>query len=835
MLRDLLQDLRYGLRSLRRSPVFTVVVVATLAVGLGANASIFSIINGLLLRPLPFRDGERLVLFSHGFAMGRITEPLRGRVDLYPYPLYQRLLADNTAFEDLAAEDNLRVGTVVRWTGPVEERSADFAFNRYVGPNYFSVLGVRPFRGRTFLPQEEGRAGAEPVVVLGHEYWQRRFGGDQQVVGARITLNRRPYTVVGIAAPTFVGLDVGQPTDLWVPFEAMANEFRGERSLLTSPQQRWINIVGRLKPGVSMAEAEAKVNVTLRQWITDHPGFARDAAASQAVRIVLQPGAMGASGLREGFREPLRALMAGVALLLLIVCLNVSHLLLARATQRQRELSVRTALGASRARLVRQLLTEALLLAGLGAALGALLRRWLSDSLISLAMSGQPSYMPLVLDLQADGRVVGFMLLLAAGTAVVLGLVPAWQASLTQPQQVLRATAQSVSGGRRLVSRILLASQVALSVVLLVAAGLLAGSLGRLRSFDRGIDTEHVLLARISTEFAGLSPEQGLALQDELLRRVTALPGVRGASLSYGGDVGSAGIGQAFSIPGTTNVGRLAIAVVTGGHFETVGMRLLRGRTFGPEDRAGAPRVLIVNETLARRLFGDTDVVGKQLRFEEPGGGSTPVEIVGLLRDIRLDPRQRAPRQLAYIPAAQTSYFVGALEVRTAGDPSLLAEQVRRTVLEVNPNLPVRNLRTMRAQLDRGLMAERFMTTVATAFGAVALLLVCVGLYGVISQWAGQRTREIGVRMALGATAGGVRWLVLRQALLLVLIGVGAGIPAAVVVARLLQSRIYDLRPSDPATLALAALAMFAVASAAAYLPARRASRVDPMAALRSE
>jgi predicted permease len=520
--------------------------------------------------------------------------------------------------------------------------------------------------------------------------------------------------------------------------------------------------------------------------------------------------------------------MAGVGLLLLIVCLNVSHLLLARAINRQREMSVRAALGASRGRLVRQLLTEAALLSGLGAAVGLGLTRWLSNGLVALATSGSRfSYV----DVRTDGRVLVFTLLLALATAVLLGLVPARQAARRDLQQTLRASSRTASASRRLGSQLLLASQVAFSLVLLVGAGLLAGTLRNLRGLDRGVDQEHIVLMWVSTEFSGLDAKGALALQDEIIRQVSALPGVESASLSFGGDLQGGGFPRNVRLPDGT-VQRAPFASVTASYFATAGLRLVAGRALTRDDRATAPRVAVINQSLARQLFGDGVAVGKRFRLDEK---MESVEVVGVLRDVRTGGLRGETQPLAYVPAAQSDVFLGSLEVRTTGDPGLVGDQVRRLVLEIQPNLPVRNVRTAKIELERGLWRERLLAVLSSAFGLAALFLVCVGLYGVISQWAGQRTREIGVRMALGATAASVRWLVLRQALVLVGAGVAVGLPAAMAASRLLEGTLFGVRPADPGVLTLAALVMFAVAALAAYAPARRAAALDPMVALRQE
>jgi predicted permease len=627
-------------------------------------------------------------------------------------------------------------------------------------------------------------------------------------------------------------------TDFWVPVTMQAELTRN--GLPLEGRYYWsLDVLGRLKPGVSIAAAQASADLTFQRWLAEDPVRVKE-AAERPVHIQLEPGATGMSPLRDGFREPLLVLMAGVALLLVIVCLNVAHLLLARAMKRQRELSIRTALGASRNRLLRQLLAEGVLLAALGAASGALFAGWLGDGLLSLATDGQWA-LPLSLDVGADRRVLGFTIALGVGTALLVGLVPAWQASRTNVQLALRATATAVAGGpRRLASRLLLTSQVAFSLVLLVGAGLLAGSLGKLRQVRTGLDEQHVLLVGLNTPVAGLSEPQARSLYDDIQRRVSALPGVRVASLSTSPVLDGTTYGWHMEFPGLSPQPKecCEFNLVTAGYFETLGMTVLRGRSLSPGDRAGHPRVAVVNQILARKVFGSAEAaLGKHFR---PAMTQEDIEIVGGVSDAQTRELREHPDPIVYWPVAQphglpVAIFLASLEVRAAGDPALLAGQVRAAVRDANPGVPVLGVRTLRSQVERTLLQDRLLATLSTAFGLAALFLVSIGLYGVISQWAAQRTSEIGVRMALGATAGGVRWLVLRQAFTLVLAGVAVGIPAAMAASRWLKSLLFGVTPIDPLTLAGASLALVTVAALAAYLPARRASRVDPMAALRSE
>jgi predicted permease len=846
MLRDVQQDLRYGLRMMRRRPGFAALVVATLALGIGANAAIFSLVDAVLLRKLPVREPERLVLFEDGSndGLSRWDEVTERRLDLYTYPLY-RLLREDRSFAGIAAQDSTSNPAVVAWpaAGVATEGRAS---GRAVSASYFSVLGVRAAHGRTFLPEDETAPGANPVLVLSQRFWQRRFGGDPGVVGMRLTVNGAPFTVVGVTAPGFAGAEIGGHDDFWVPLTMIVQLARkpGYLSLLGPPRSardlRWLHLVGRLAPGVPLAAAEGSVDRAFQSFLDADPALARTVRARQPVHVALAPGARGFPVLADAFGDELLALLAGVGLLLLIVSLNVSHLLLARVMTRQHEMGLRTALGASRGRLVQQLLTEGLLLSALGATGGLLMSRWACDALTSLANVSD-------LEVTVNGQVLAFTTSLALGIAVVIGLVPALfghghRRGGRGPgalQQALRADARAIAGhggGRRLVSRLLLASQVAFSLVLLVGAGLLAGTLGRLRAVDKGFDADGVLLVELDEKSSGLRGEALLSVYDTLLRRVAALPSVRSASLSHAARLPRGGRWvEPIFVAGSATELRTVLGTVTPDHFDTLGLTVVAGRGFSGEDRRGAPPVAVVNATLARKLAPAVDpagAVGKRFRLD-----ANEILVVGIVRDARTNGLRQAPRPMAYFPVAQVPRALEDLEVRAApgADLSLLPDQIRRVVREVHPGLSVAGSRTLSGYVERSLRQERLVATLSGAFGLAALFLVSLGLFGVISQWVAQRTREIGVRLALGSTTGGVRWLVFRQALAVVLLGVLAGIPAAVVAAGLLEGLLFGVQPTDARTLVASACALFVVALAAAYLPARRASRLDPMAALRAE
>jgi predicted permease len=830
MLRDLFQDLRLAARSFRRSPGFTAIVVLTLALGIGANTAIFSLVDAVLLRPLPVRDPGGLVLLSEPSSRGSTGgHPgiRNGRLTAFAQPLFEQLQGRKELFTGLAAENAGALTVSVQRWGAGEVAFADRSQARCVTANYFDVLGVPAAAGRTFVSDDQTAPGANAVVVLGHGYWQRRFGGDPAIVGARLMIDGRPYTVIGVAAREFRGIHLGEVTDLWVPLTMQA-DLMG-RSLLGVADHWWLLVLGRLQPGVSRAAAGASANVLLRQYL------AANNPTTAALRIGVEPGGAGFTRARKDLREPLLTLMAGVGLLLLVVCLNVSHLLLARGLQRQREWSIRTALGASRGRLARHLLAEGLLLSAAGALAGALASRWMIEGLLSFI----PADVPLTLNGELDRRVLAFIAGLGLAAAGVLGLVPAWRATGDALQGGLRMGPGALGGGRprRRVGQLLLISQVALSMVLLVGAGLLSTTLRRLRDSDKGFDEGQLLVAELGRRVTGPSAPAA-DFTDELLRRVGALPGVQSASLARSGPLSGRDFNQHILVSNYPSAGEL-FESITPGYFATMGMALVRGRSFTAAELS-SKRVAVVNEAFVRRFYpqGAAAALGTTFRFDpvrDPGMPRDPVEVVGIVQDTRTTRGlNEEVRPLVYMPGGST---LRTLQVRTVAgmDPALLGRQLHATIEGGPGELTVTSFRTMRSQIERALTRERLLAVLAGAFGLAALFLVSVGLYGVVSQWAGQRTQEIGLRMAVGATAAQVRGLVLGQGFRLVLSGAAVGLPLALAAGHLLRSLLFDISPAHPPTLAAAMSLMLIVAAVGAYLPARRASRVDPMVALRSE
>lgn len=834
-------DLRFALRGLRLRPAFSAMVVLSLGVGIAANLAIFNLVDGTFLRRLPVRAPGELALFSPGSwkatLLGSPWRAVDGRAVLFSHPLYERL-RDGTRGLTVAAQHNQLVPSLLRRQGAAGA-DAQLAGGRCVSTNFFDILGVEVQRGRGFGAEDDRAQGARPVVVLSDALWRRRFGGDPSAIGSRLGVNGTAYTVIGVMPSGFRGVTVGSPDDFWVPM-GMANDLRRDGLDLDNPDFAWLNLFGRLKPGVSLGSAQASADTLLKRYVSEHPEASE--AAELPPRIELESGATGMSEARHAFRQALWVLGAGVALLLLLVCLNVSHLLLARAVSRHKEMSVRAALGATQGRLTRQLLTEALLLASLGAAVGLVTAGWLSSGLVRLASSGDRGF-HFALSAGFDLRGVAFAGTLAVATGLLLGAVPAWHAAArhgrsSDLQQALRSTSSAVcaAGPRRRVTHALMASQVAFSLVLLVSAGLLGTSLSRLRAVPTGFADAHVLLADLNASKAGLSEDRLRLLSEQLPRQLNSQPGVLAASLSSTAVLGGRELVSTVAFPGSDRPDKATgFELVSPGYFDTLGLRVLRGRGFRRADGPDTQRVAVVNETMATAAFGGK-AIGRRIRLDE----EHDVEIVGVVSDAHTRDLRRPMESQLYLPLAQphglpVSLPPTSLQVRGRGDPAELTAQVRRTLEQIQTGLPLTNVRTLRAQVDRQLVKERLLSLLAGAFGVSALLLVGLGLYGVVSQWAVQRTREMGIRMALGATALDVQWLVMRQALSLLVIGALVGVPSAFAVAQSLRALLFDVDALELRVVLGALGALAAVASLAAYVPARRASGVDPAGAMRSE
>lgn len=841
---EMIQDLRFGIRMLLKSKGFTAVAVLSLALGIGANTAIFSLIDALLLRKLPVVEPQQLTLFT---IAGEQSE------DSFSYPLYQQLRDRSRSFSGViaAAGSNRMRMTVSESESGAQVESAR---GQMVSGNFFSALGVNAALGRTLIEDDDRDGDQHAVAVISYSFWQRRFGGGPAVVGKRITLNDRTFTIIGVAPPTFFGFEVGGNAELWFPLQMAGNRALSNRS------GEWLQVMGRLRPDANATQARAELDVIFQQELAE--GAERQAAGSGAKwteterrtfldrHIELQPGGDGWTPLGAIFKKPLYILMIVVGLAQLIACANVANLLLARSVARRKEIAVRLAIGASRFRLMRQLLTESMLLTFSGGALGLLFARWSADLLLAFL----PQYNgPLQINLALNTSVLGFTLAVSLLTGLLAGLVPALRATRLDLTSSLKEQAShSSAGGARLsLNKFLVVTQVALSLFLLVGAGLFVRSLKNLKDLDAGFDRENVTLFEL--DFGKNYPvARRVTLYKQLLERLGALPGARAASFSSYSLLSGISQSMKASVDGYTPPFDEDMVCkqfwVTPQYFETMSIPLLRGRDFGPQDElppsepasaAGAkrPLVAVINQTMARQFFGDDTPLGKRIRFPGyPDKNSEPFEIVGVVKDVKfLSLREKSPR-IIYFPFFQTpNDFGSTFQLRAAGDSASLAAAIRRIAQELDPKAQTLDLRTMNDVVNESLAQERFVAQLASFFSLFALLLACIGLYGVMSYTVTRRTGEIGIRMALGAQRGDVLRMVLRETMLLVVTGLGIGLAVALATTRLIESLLFGLTATDAPTIALATLLLLAVAALAGWLPARRAARVDPLVALRHE
>ena len=804
------QDIAYAVRTLLRSPGFALVAIITLALGIGANSAIFSVVNSVLLRPLPYANPDRLVMIWGTYPdFGRTSTSL---------PDFRDFRVQSTVFQEMAAfnatNSNLSLG------GGEPER-----VGRVVATaNFFQTLGARPALGRFFLPEDErgtgeSSAAAQPVAVVSHGLWQGRLGGTPDVLGKQITLHGRQFTVVGVAPE---GFRFGEAADVWTPLNLDATI--GRRS-------EFLEVVGRIKPGVPLEQVRTEMQTINRRLAEQFP------ETNDMIGVEV-------TGLHEqvvgDFRPALLALMGAVGLVLLIACANVANLMLTRAAAREREMAIRAALGAGKGRIVRQLLTESLVVALIGAALGLLL----AIAAIAALRSAGPELIPRFAEVQIDPRVLTFTAGLAVITGLLFGLVPALQVKQRALGGTLRGGGRGTvgaAGTRRLRSGLVL-TEVALALMLLVGAGLLMRSFNQLQQVDVGFNPEGVLTARVALPVAQY-PEasQRRAFYDRLLEGVSRAPGVQSAALVSNIPLsGSAGY-WSFAIEGRPDPAPGKVVdtqpfTATPALFSTLRIPLIEGRVFGAQDHADAPRVAVINREMARRYWPDRSPVGSRITYGDPADTATQwMTVVGVVGDTRVTGLTDDPYPQTYIPAAQAEPSSMAVVLRATGDPERLAGTVGRVVRELDPALPVYDVKTMQQWLGEMIAQPRVGTTLLGVFAAVALLLAAVGIYGLISYTVAQRTTEIGVRMALGARPGDVLRLMVGQGMMPALAGIGVGIIGAWVAARLIRSMLFGVSASDPLTFGAVVFFLTGVALLAAYLPARRATRVDPMIALRAE
>jgi predicted permease len=867
-MQTLWQDLRYGARMLLKQKGLTAIAVLSLALGIGANTALFSVVDAMLLKKLPVKEPDRLVLFGsrapRDFSVGSYTgnssrDSATGErvMTSFPYQSFARFREQPGVLSEVFAFGG--VGLNVSADG-----QADVATGQAVSGNYYAGLGVQAMIGRTFT-DEDDKASANPVAVLSYRYWQRRFSGDPGVVSKQINLNNVAFTVVGVTPPGFDGTgQAGSTRDVTIPiaWEPQMHVER-ERSNMNGADVWWLLIMGRLKPGATPEQARAQLEGVFHQSVVEHRTARQTQAQAQGgnpimaleskdfPRLTMESGSQGEMNMRRFYTPSLYMLLGVVGLVLLIACANVANLLLARGALRRKEIGVRLALGASRWRLIRQLLTESLMLALVGGTIGVLLAIWFKDGLLAVDDWGGRGMR--ALEPQLDWRVLGFTLALSLLTGIIFGIAPAWRATKMDLAPSLKDNARgSNAASRSLLSRSLVVAQVALSLLLLVGAGLFLRTLLNLQRVEPGFNTRNLLLFGVQPSLIGYKEEKLAQLYQQMCERLEAIPGVRVVTFSQQALLSQSSSSRSIFLRGALDAppdaeGRIKasgpgyIHQVRENFLEAMEIPLLAGRTFKLQDDAKAPKVVVVNQTFANRYFPDENPIGKRFTFDTKKPDE--IEIIGLAKDAKYTRQRDEIPPTAYIPWRQNLRGVSwvTFEVRTAGDPNAVIAAVRQAVREVDGNLPLNNIKTQTEQIGETVRMERLFAKLLSLFGLLAQQLASIGLYGVMAYSVSQRTNEIGIRMALGANRRDVLKMILRQGMALTIIGVVLGLAGAYVLTKYLESKmnlnnmLYGVKVSDPLTYGVIAVLLTLVALLACFIPARRATKVDPMVALREE
>jgi len=836
MMTGFAQDFRYALRQLGKSPGFAAVAIVTLALGIGANTAIFSLLDQALLRRLPVKDADRLVILQ---SVGSFNGHTSSRTDenfYFSYPMYRDLRDRNSVFASLIATDYAAVG--VQW-----HNQPELVGGELVSGNYFDALGIRPALGRLMVADDDRVADANPVVVLSFSYWQRRLGSDPSVVNQSILVNGRPFTILGVAPPGFHSVVMGDTPDLFVPM-TMKAEVRPGFKDLEDRKSRWLNIIGKLKPGLSREQAEAGINPLWYSIRADE--LKQRGENSENVKesfltkshLFVRDGAKGFSPLRSDVQTPLLIIMAMVGLVALMACANVGSLLLVRAAGRMREMSVRYALGAKRARVVQQLLVEGLMLGLAGGALGIAIAPSVSAWLINTIWSTTPGDLPF--SSHPDLRILFFNFSLALLVSLLFSLAPAVQFWRPNLAPALKQQAMTAGGGPLRFRRISVAVQIGLSILVLVGAGLFVRTLHNLKSLNVGFETDHLVTFGVQATLAGYRPDQTRDLDQQILQTLAALPGVRSVAGTTDPELADDNTGKNITLSGYTAKENEDMGVespeVSPGYFSAMGMPLLAGRELAEEDRDGTQKVAVVNESLARHYFGEPQrAVGNHFGW---GAGKVKVdtEIVGVVKDARHTGVRQEILRTVFTPYLQDKDLRSmTFYVRTWQSPESAEATVRRAMQTLDSKLVLDNFRTMQEQVDDNLIADRVIAILASAFGVLAVLMAAVGLYGVLAYSTAQRTREIGIRIALGAGRSSVMRMVLVEVLWLAGISIAVALPVSLLLTHAARSQLFGISSSDPLTLVVVTVLVAAVALASALLPARRAAKTDPMKALRYE
>jgi putative ABC transport system permease protein len=828
-LETFVQDSRYALRMLRANPGFAATAIVSLALGIGANTAIFSILNAVMLRSLPVEDPQRLVQVGSPDSSG--TSPLSVA---FTNPIWEQVRDHQQAFSGTLAYGTSRFDLAAGG-------ESHFANGLWVSGDFFRVLGVPAMRGRVLAPDDDLHGGghAGPVAVISHGFWKRHFASDPEIAGKTIRLDRHPFTIIGVTPPWFRGLDVDTAYDVAIPI-GCEPILHTDHSALAARSWWWLRILGRLLPGETLQQADAKMKALAPELnrATLPTDWDADGQREYLRRsFALRPGATGFSDTGTQYRKALFTLMGVVGLVLLIACANIANLLLARAAARQREVSIRLAIGAARRRVMRQLMSESLLLAVLGATGGLLFAVWGSRLLVRfLSKTGSD----LQLDTAPDLRVLAFTMGVAVLTGLLFGLAPALRATSVSPNNVLKEHARGMVGGRFGLGRALVTGQVALSLMLLVGAGLFLGTLRNLLSTDLGFSRHNVLLAQADMLQANVPREQRPRVYHEIVERLRTLPGVLSASSSFVTPISGSTWNEIVSPEGYSSKGKFDTLVylnrVSPGYFATMRIPLLIGRDFSEHDDAGAPKAMLIGQSTARRFFGKENPIGRTIRMEGQPGKPDAFQVIGVVKDIKYEEVNEDRLLSGFVACAQDAQPSSEVtfEIRTESSVEAFIPSARAAIGEVNRGISL-EFRNFETQVDESLLQPRMVALLSAFFGGLALLLAMIGLYGVTAYGVARRQAEIGIRMALGAQPGSVVWLVLREVAAMLAIGTLLGLGASLAAGRLVASLLYGVKPHDAVPLAIAAVVLGIATGIAAYLPAHRAARLDPMVALREE
>jgi predicted permease len=832
---EMRRDVQFAARMLSRNAGATLVLIATLALGIGANTAIFTLVDALLLKKLPVPAPDELVAIGNPARTGSISFSTGTRTDLFSTETYRDLVTRNRQLSGVLAS-----GRSDRLELKMDQSTAepDRPRGRYVSGNYFRVLRVPAALGRTFDGSEDRAIGAAPVMVISDGYWLRHFNRDPRIVGRDVVLNGARLTIIGVTPTWFTGEIVGQRTDVFIPM-MMQPVLSPHVSLVEDKDAYWLLLLGRRLPGVSYAQAAGEASTIVRQLVLDRMKNALDSASVRDVEVFVAPGARGLSRLRDTYGDALLTMMVGVALLLLIVCANVANLLLARGLSRSREIGVRLAIGAGRGRLVRQLLTESLLLGALSAAGGLLVARWGSRLLLTLAADGASA---IPLDVGLDRVTLLYTVALSMGAVILFGLVPSLRASRVDLASLMRASAKSMSGslgsrgGRAPLGSLLVSGQVALSLVLLIGAGLLVRSLRGIQNADTGLARDQLLVVDIDAVTRGYKGERLQVMALELQRRLKQIPGIAGVSFSENGIFSGSESAYNVQVPGyvgrTSEDSSANSDRIGPGYLNAIGARLLEGRDIEASDAGSSTRPVVVNESMVRHFFRGGSALGKTFRVD-----SNTMQIVGIVADVKDHQLTGEPTSRFYTSILQDTADaqVRSFVIRAVGDPAALIAPVRSAINGYDSSLRIESIESLAYRMRVSIREQRLLVRIASGFGTLALLLAAIGLYGVMTYAIARRTSEIGLRVALGAGRGTVLRMVLGDALRVVFLGVVIGLPLALASSRLLRAQLHGVAPTDVVAITLSLFVLTTSAVVAALLPALRASRVPPLVALRQE